>query len=184
MYRIGIDLGGTNIAAGIVDEKLNIIAKKSVPTLAGRGKDAIIDDIASLCRDICKEKGISFDEIYAIGVGVPGQTDSKRGFVWDTSNLPFSEVKLVDVLSEKLGFGNIKIDNDANAAALGEALAGSAKGSGSSVMITLGTGVGGGVILDGKILSGFNGVAGELGHMVIEVGGVPCNCGRRGCWEV
>lgn len=183
MYRIGIDLGGTNIAAGLVNESYEIIAKKSVPTLADRSSEAIVDDMAQLCRDLCLEAGVSLNEVESVGVASPGIADGETGVVEYSCNLPFRKLPLSDMLKERLGVKRVKIGNDANAAALGEAVAGAAKGSSVSVMITLGTGVGGGIIIDNKMYCGFNAAAGELGHIVIEAGGRPCNCGRRGCWE-
>lgn len=183
MYRIGIDLGGTNIAAGLVNEEYKIVAKLSTPTMTERGAEAIVDDIASLCKKICAENGIDISEIAAIGIASPGAIDSANGVVKYANNLPFSYLPITKMVSEKTGVADVRVENDANAAAWGEAVAGAAKGATHSVMITLGTGVGGGVIIDGKIYSGFNGIAGELGHIVIEHDGKPCSCGRRGCWE-
>ncbi|MBE6600312.1 MAG: ROK family protein [Ruminococcaceae bacterium] len=183
MYRIGIDLGGTNIAAGLVNEEYKIVAKLSTPTITERGAEAIVDDIASLCKKICVENGIDISEIAAIGIASPGAIDSANGVVKYANNLPFSYLPITKMVSEKTGVVDVRVENDANAAAWGEAVAGAAKGATHSVMITLGTGVGGGVIIDGKIYSGFNGIAGELGHIVIEHDGKHCSCGRRGCWE-
>ncbi len=183
MYRIGIDLGGTNIAAGIVNEEFKIIAKDSVPTEVSRGADAITADIAGLCRKITADNGISLSEIASIGIASPGIVDDESGEIIYTNNLPFRHYPILPILKEELGVKEMHIENDANAAAWGEAIAGAAKGSKSSVMITLGTGVGGGIIDDGKVLKGFNSAAGELGHIVIQVDGRPCSCGRCGCWE-
>ena len=183
MYRIGIDLGGTNIVAGIVDKEFKIVAKLSTPTKADRASDDIVKDIASLCKNVCLENGISFDDIEAIGVASPGAVNNKTGVVEYSCNLPFRSYPVVNELKKLTGKDDIYIDNDANAAAWGEAIAGAAKGSSHSIMITLGTGVGGGIIIDGRVESGFNGAGGELGHIVIEKGGRPCGCGRRGCWE-
>ncbi len=183
MYRIGIDLGGTNIAAGLVNEEYKIVAKLSTPTMAERGAEAIVDDIAALCKRICTENGIGISDITAIGIASPGAIDSSSGTVKYANNLPFSYLPITKMVSERTGVADVRVENDANAAAWGEAVAGAAKGATHSVMITLGTGVGGGVIIDGKIYSGFNGIAGELGHIVIEHDGKPCSCGRHGCWE-
>ncbi len=183
MYRIGIDLGGTNIAAGIVNEEFKIIAKDSVPTEAARGAVAITSDIAYLCRKLCRENGISLSEIASLGIASPGIVDDESGEIIYTNNLPFKHFPILPMLREELGIAEMHIENDANAAAWGEAIAGAAKGSKSSVMITLGTGVGGGIIDGGKVFKGFNSAAGELGHIVIQVDGRPCSCGRRGCWE-
>ena len=183
MYRIGIDLGGTNIAAGLVDENYEIVKKMSTPTLAEREASAIVDDMADLCKKLCEAEKIEISQIASIGVASPGLANCETGVIEYANNLPFRNLPLAAMLRERIGFENIKVANDANAAALGEATAGAAKGTSSSVMITLGTGVGGGIVLDGKLLSGFNFAAGELGHIVIEAGGRPCSCGRLGCWE-
>lgn len=183
MYRIGIDLGGTNIAAAIVNEEFKIVKKKSVPTGAERETKYIMDDMAELCRSVCSEAGISFGEIDAIGIASPGVANHTDGIIEYANNLPFRRFEICRELGERLGMDNIHVENDANAAAWGEAIAGAARGTRNSVMITLGTGVGGGVIIDGKVFSGFNYAGTELGHVVIEKGGRPCSCGRRGCWE-
>lgn len=184
MYRIGIDLGGTNIAVGLVDESYKIVRKSSVPTNAdNRTSHEIVAAMVALCREICEAQGIKLSDVAAIGVGTPGNADPANGVVEYASSLPFRHFELAKVLREQAGVSNVHVENDANAAAWGEAIAGAASGTKHSVMITLGTGVGGGVIVEGKILSGFNFAGGELGHIVIEKDGVPCGCGRRGCWE-
>ena len=183
MYKIGVDLGGTNIAAGIVDKDYNIIAKGSVPTKASRPAKEIIADMAELCKKLCADAKIKISEIESIGVASPGIVDNDSGKVLYANNIGFKDFPLASILRELTGVQNIKMANDANAAALGEAVAGAAKGTKHSVMITLGTGVGGGVIIDGKVFSGSNGAGPELGHIVIEHNGVPCSCGRCGCWE-
>ena len=184
MYRIGIDLGGTNIAAAVVGDDYKIIKKASVPTLASREAALIMDDMAKLCLDVCADAGISFDKIESIGIASPGIADNVAGVVEYSCNLPsFLKYPICRELGARLGFDNIHLANDANAAAWGEAVAGAAKGTKNSMMITLGTGVGGGVIINGKLLTGFNFAGAELGHIVIEEGGRPCGCGRRGCWE-
>ena len=184
MYRIGIDLGGTNIAAGIVNEKFEILAKDSTPTLARqRPNEAIVDDMAMLCKKLCQQLGITEADVAAVGVVTPGVVDDERGYVTVAENMGFKNFPLVPLLRERISVPNIYIENDANAAAWGEAIAGAAKGSRFSVMITLGTGVGGGIVADGKLFKSFNSAAGELGHIVIQEGGRPCSCGRRGCWE-
>ena len=183
MYRIGIDLGGTNIAAGIVNEKFEIVHKDSVPTLASRPGEEIVADMGALCKKIIADAGLTEGDIAAVGVVSPGVVDDKNGVVLLAENLGFKNFPLVPLLRQHLSIPDIFIENDANAAAWGEAIAGAAKGSRYSVMITLGTGVGGGIVADGKLYKSFNAAAGELGHTVIEVGGRPCTCGRRGCWE-
>lgn len=182
MYRIGIDLGGTNIAAGIVNETFHIIAKSSVPTNTAC-PEQIVSDIAQLCQKLCADNGIELSEIDSLGIASPGIVNDESGEAIYANNLPFDHFPILSMLKEQLPIKEMHIENDANAAAWGEAIAGAAKGSKSSVMITLGTGVGGGIIDGGKVFKGFNSAAGELGHIVIQVDGRPCSCGRRGCWE-
>ena len=183
MYRIGIDLGGTNIAAGLVNEKGEIVKKLSVPTNADRAAEEIAADIARLCHGLCEDGGISASDVLSVGIASPGIADDESGMVIYANNLPFRNFPIRKLVSE--GFYNkpVHIANDANAAALGEAAFGAANGTNNSIMITLGTGVGGGIIIDKKIYCGSNGAGGELGHIVIEYQGRPCSCGRRGCWE-
>jgi glucokinase len=183
MYYIGIDLGGTNIAIGIVNEEYKIISKGSVPTLADRPAEAIVDDMAKLCSQLVEDAGLTFDDIEYAGIASPGTCDSDKGIVLYANNLPFFRFPIADMLKSRIPVKNVYIENDANAAAKGEAVAGAAKGSNSSVFITLGTGVGGGVVIDGKVYSGFNYAGAELGHMVIVYNGKKCSCGRHGCWE-
>ena len=183
MYRIGIDLGGTNIAAGLVNEEMALVRKMSIPTGAERAGEEIVADMAKLCLDLCAAHGITMADITAIGIATPGVANLATGVVEYANNLHFVKFPLAALLGKALNFDNIKIANDANAAAWGEAVAGAAKGTTNSVMITLGTGVGGGIIIDNKIYTGFNCAGAELGHIVIEVDGVPCSCGRHGCWE-
>lgn len=183
MYYIGIDLGGTNIAVGIVNSDYEIIKKGSTPTMAERSADEITDDIAKLCRQLIDEAGLTVDQIEYAGIATPGTANTELGVVEYANNLPFRMYPIAAKLRERIPFRAVYIENDANAAAKGEAVAGAAKGSKYSVMITLGTGVGGGIILDGQVYSGFNFAGAELGHMVIVHNGAPCSCGRRGCWE-
>ena len=183
MYRIGIDLGGTNIAAGLVNENYEIIAKESTPTLVGRPSEEIVADIAMLCKKLCETAKITQNDVASVGIASPGIVDDETGEVVYANNLGLKHFPIIPLLREMLEIKEYHIENDANAAAWGEAIAGAAKGSKSSVMITLGTGVGGGIVADGKVFKGFNNAAGELGHIVIQVDGEPCTCGRRGCWE-
>lgn len=184
MYRIGIDLGGTNIAAAIVDGDYKIVKKGSVPTLAHREVGEIMDDMAALCVNICKEANIDISDIESVGIASPGVVNHESGYVEYSCNLPMRHFPICDELSKRLPIDiQVHAENDANAAAWGEAVAGAAKGTNSSIMITLGTGVGGGIIIDNKVFSGSNFAGGELGHVVIKVDGRPCNCGRCGCFE-
>ncbi|MCI8404100.1 MAG: ROK family protein [Clostridia bacterium] len=181
MY-IGIDLGGTNIAAGVVNEAGYIIYKSSVSTLAKRPIDEIVEDMANLCVDIVDDANCSIADIEAVGVGCPGTVDSKSGTVAYSCNLKMKNTKLRAMLEKKLG-KPVNLENDANAAALGEYTV-NGDNADSFVLITLGTGVGGGVIIDGKPYRGFNCAGGELGHIIINADGEEqCFCGNKGCWE-
>lgn len=183
MYYIGIDLGGTNIAVGIVDENYKIIAKGSVPTGAEREGKLVIKDMADLCAKLTAQAGLTVDDIEYAGIASPGTVNPVTGIIEYANNLNFKDFPIADILMSYFPVKKVLIENDANAAAKGEAVAGAAKGVKDAVMITLGTGVGGGIIIDGKIYSGFNFAGGELGHTVIEHNGRPCSCGRHGCWE-
>ena len=183
-YSIGVDLGGINIAAGIVDENGNIICKGSVPTGRLRPFEEIIKDMADLCKKLVADAGIAETDVQVIGIGFPGSVDTDTVRVLYANNLPdFHNVPMDEALKKYFPYVDVYIENDANAAAYGEMIAGAAKGESDVIMITLGTGVGGGMILNGKIYSGFNHSGGELGHMVITTDGVKCTCGRKGCWE-
>ena len=183
MYYLGIDLGGTNIAAGIVNDNYEIIKKKSTPTLANRDGKLIIKDMADLCRSLIDECGLTLDDIAYAGIATPGTANSDTGVVEYANNLPFRNFPIADLLKEYLGIEKVLIENDANAAAKAEAIAGAAKGAKYSVMITLGTGLGGGIVIDGQVYSGFKHAGAELGHIVLQKDGKQCSCGRRGCWE-
>ncbi len=184
MYTIGVDLGGTNIAVGLCDENLNIVEKASVPTNAEREGELIVKDMALLAKKLIEKNGLTLDDIEYAGIATPGSANVETGIVEYANNLHFLNFPIADLFKKYLPVKKVLIANDANAAALAEALVGAAKGTKSSVMITLGTGVGGGVILGGKIFAGGLNCAGtELGHTVIVAGGRQCSCGRRGCWE-
>lgn len=182
MYKLGIDLGGTNIVAGVVDDNYKIIATSKVKTNCPRPAEEIIDDMAKVALDAIAKAGHTVDDIDGFGVGSPGSIEAETGKVIYSNNLKFFDVPLGDMLEERVG-KKFYVDNDANAAAYGEFVAGAGKGTNNFVAITLGTGVGGGVIIDGKIFSGSNGAGAELGHTVIQMNGEPCSCGRNGCWE-
>lgn len=183
MYCIGIDLGGTTIKAGIVDETYQIVKADAVPTQASKGAEAMVKDMADLVSGLLSDTEIPMSEIAAIGLGVPGTANKETGMVEYANNLGFENEPLVPLL-QKYFDKPIYFDNDANAAAWGEYLAGCGRGHKSMVMVTLGTGVGGGVILDGELYEGCNYAAGEFGHFVIQCEGLPCNCGRHGCFEM
>ena len=182
MYTIGIDLGGTNIVAAVVDEKYNMIAKAKTPTAMPRSADEIFDDIAKVCKEAMAEANLTIADIESVGIGTPGTVNSD-GIIEFANNLGFVNVPAKKMLSERLGTDKVYVENDANCAALGEAYAGCGNGAKDFVAVTLGTGVGSGIIVDGKIVSGVNNAGGECGHMVIVVDGEECTCGRKGCWE-
>ena len=180
MY-IGIDLGGTNIAAGIVDEGGNIICKGSVPTLRERGNDAIVADMAKLSLKLIEESGLQVSDIKSVGIGCPGTIDNDNGVVVFSNNIVMEKYPLVEEFRKHLDLP-VNIENDANAAAYGEYIF-TARDKKSFVLITLGTGVGGGIIIDGKLWRGFNCAGAELGHTTIIMNGKPCTCGKCGCFE-
>ena len=182
-YYLGIDLGGTNIVAGVVDENYNIISTAKTSTNLPRTAQEIAEDMSKVALEAVKCANKSIDEIVWIGVGSPGSVDLENGIIEYANNLGFKNVPLRKYI-QKFIKKPIYIENDANAAAYGEFIAGAAKGAKSSVTVTLGTGVGGGIVIDGKIYSGFNFAGGELGHMVIDTNGPTCTCGRKGCFEV
>ncbi len=182
MYNIGIDLGGTNIKVGVVDENYNIVGKSNIKTNLPRPSEEIAESIVEGVRLACADAGISVSDVNSIGIGTPGVANRNTGVVLYSCNLGFNNFELGKVLGEKLGT-QIFVENDANAAAFGEVVNGAGKGYKNVVVVTLGTGVGGGIIIDGKIYTGFNFCGGELGHTVIEYNGRQCGCGRKGCFE-
>lgn len=181
MY-IGVDLGGTNIAVGLVDIEGNILAKSSRPTLADRPFEEIVKDMAQLCVEVTEAAGHTMDEIKGIGIGSPGAVDHAKGEIIYSNNIPWNHVPLRDEMQKYFDHIPVNIENDANAAAYGEYSV-NGKGSKTFVAITLGTGVGGGIVIDDKIYRGFNGIGGELGHFTLVHDGIKCTCGKLGCWE-
>lgn len=185
---IGVDLGGTNIAAGLLGEPDKhgtgkLLRKASVKTLPERGAEAVVADIAALCRRLLKDEGLPASALTHIGIGSPGSVIRETGTVFYASNLGFRQVPLRAMLGTYWPGVQVLLENDANAAALAEASVGGAKDRSSCVCVTLGTGVGGGIVLSGKLLTGFNGAAGEVGHHIVEANGHLCKCGMQGCWE-
>ncbi|MBR2596957.1 MAG: ROK family protein [Clostridiales bacterium] len=181
-YYCGIDLGGTNIKAGIVDGEGKLLNKVSIKTRAERAMEEIIHDMGQLAVDAIKDAGLEIKDIEAIGIGSPGTPDNDEGLLVYSSNLPFNKAPMRKLIREVVDLP-VYIDNDANCAAMAEAVAGAGKGAKDSVTITLGTGVGAGVIINGRIFSGFNQAGSEFGHTVLVSGGVQCGCGRKGCFE-
>ena len=177
MNYLGIDVGGTNLKGAVVTENGEVVREASRPTQAARGADIVADAIGELICELAAQ-----EELGGVGLGCPGIVDNGRGEIVYSCNLNWVKYPLREKLKQRTGYAP-ELVNDANAAALGEAIAGAAKGAHSAVILTLGTGVGGGVVMDGKLLTGYTGAASELGHMVIAADGERCSCGRRGCFE-
>ena len=179
---IGIDVGGTTAKAGVVDEEGKILAKSVCKTGKERAFEDIAADMAELCRRVVRESGHEMADIAAVGVGIPGEQDPRSGLVAFCNNLGWVNVPLMQRLREALGL-SVYVDNDANVAALAESAFGASRDVKSSILVTLGTGVGGGIVENRRVRTGAHGVGGEIGHMVVVVDGEKCNCGHRGCWE-
>ncbi len=181
-YYVGIDLGGTFIKGGIVDESGNILVEGKVPTESRLGGDKVVENISNLALDLVEKSGVARSAIVGLGMGVPGMIDGKAGNVIYSNNLDWKDFRIAKNVEKLTGFV-VKIANDANVAALGEVKFGAAKAYNDVIMLTLGTGVGGGIVVDGKLIEGNKGAGAELGHSVIEMDGEPCTCGRKGCLE-
>jgi len=182
MYYLGIDLGGTNIAAGVVDKNNQIIGRATAKTIVPCAPEEMCDQLAKVAFAALENAKVSIDDISWIGIGCPGTVNRATGIVEFANNLSFDNFELSKLLSAQMN-KKIIIENDANAAAYGEYMAGALHGATNGLAITLGTGIGSGIIIDGKIYSGTNFAAGEMGHTVIVYNGRQCSCGRRGCWE-
>lgn len=177
MTRLGMDIGGTTIKIGIVDENFAILEQTVIPTLADRPSEALVADMIAAARPLIEK--------YApvtLGVGSPGSIDSAAGVVLRAGNLPFRNVPLAQELEQALGIPT-SLENDANCALIAEAAAGVCHGCRDALIVTIGTGIGGAILIDGKIYHGHNNLAGELGHFVIQHGGRKCACGMNGCFE-
>ena len=181
-YYAGLDLGGTFVKGGIVDEEGKILVKDKIPTGRERPYTEIAADMARLVKDLAARADLAEGQLAGVGIGSPGLIDAENGVIVYSNNIRWENVPLCGAVREQLGVP-VCITNDANAAALGEHFCGAGKKFGSMVLITLGTGVGGGIILDGKLFEGNRSAGAEIGHMVIERGGWQCTCGRRGCFE-
>ena len=181
-YSVGIDLGGTKIAAGVVDENNRIVGRAKRPTAPTREFERIADDMAAAARDAVTDAGLQWSDMVFFGVGTPGFVDARKGRVAYASNLNWHQVELGQAMQKRLG-APVAVSNDANCAALGEVLAGAAKDRSSALLLTLGTGVGGGIILGRRIFSGSDGMGSELGHVRLIHGGERCSCGQSGCIE-
>lgn len=181
-YYIGIDVGGTFVKAGIVDESGNIIADGKIASECDKGGNKLAENAATLVMRLLEKSGISKDQIVGAGMGFPGFIDSKNGIVVYSNNVRLSDFPVVEIMQAKLGL-KVKVANDANVAALGEKMFGAGKEYNDMVMITLGTGVGAGIIIDGKLFEGNRSAGAEIGHMLLVHGGEQCTCGRKGCFE-
>lgn len=179
--RIGIDLGGTTVKAALCREDGTLLHKVNAPTRVGDA-DGLRADMKMLALSLCEKEGITPNEVTSIGIGVPGSFDKASCTLKFGTNLGMDNVCFAKAFLPEFGCA-VQLDNDANCAALGEATAGAARDTQNMIMITLGTGVGGGIVVSGKLYTGCNGIAGELGHIVIRQDGEPCNCGRKGCLE-
>lgn len=187
MFYIGVDLGGTNIVVGLVDENGHIVEKLQKPTYKARGIRRICDDIIRMCIQIIETYNLDDMNLIGIGIGAPGTIDRKKGCIVYSNNIAVKDFDIVNYIKKKLGnLGRkivIEVANDADCAALGEVKAGGAKGYESAIVITLGTGVGSGIVIDGKLFSGCQPGGAELGHQVIVYNGRQCTCGNKGCLE-
>ncbi len=182
-YCVGVDLGGTNIKAGLLDAEGKILHKSSVPTEVDRGRDRVIENILTAAEKSVSDSGISRDQVKGIGIGSPGPMSHRRGMIINPGNLPcMKDTPLRDIVKEKTDIPTT-LENDANAAAWGEFWAGAGRDVSDMVMFTLGTGVGGGIITDNKLLRGYYENGAELGHVLVHPAGRPCSCGQKGCVE-
>lgn len=182
MYYLGIDLGGTNIAAGVIDDSFAIIARANRKTKVPYKPLELIEDLAQTALEAIQNAGLSLNDVKWVGVGCPGTVNGQTGVVEYANNLYLENFPLKGLLANRLQ-KDVAVENDANAAAFGEYKAGALRGAQNALAITLGTGVGSGIIINGAIYSGSNFAGGEIGHTVIEYNGRLCTCGRRGCWE-
>ena len=182
MYYIGVDVGGMSIKGGLVTESGDIVARHTVETQRYSEEYGIAEDIRKVVDGVLAEGKVGTSDILGIGIGQPGSVDSERGIIRYANNIPLERVPVVAQL-KKFYDVPVYINNDANCAALGEYVFGAGKGYRDIVFVTLGTGVGSGIIIGGKLFEGRECAGAEAGHMVIVCGGERCNCGRRGCWE-
>ena len=182
MVYIGIDVGGTGIKIGVVDEQGQLIHQGETPTLVGRPSQEIIADMGRCALKVLEEANLTVDDVHSVGIGIPGIADAKTGNVIFCTNMGWKDVPLRSELQKYIN-KPVFIDNDATVAGFAESVAGVSKGTSSSVFLTLGTGVGGGIVINGRPWSGFHGVGSEIGHIPMDIGGVPCTCGNEGCLE-
>jgi glucokinase len=182
-YCVGVDLGGTNIKAGLLDADARVLCSFSVPTEVDKGNEVVVNNIVQAAERAIKEGGVARDQVIGIGIGSPGPLSHRQGVIINPGNLQsLKNTPIREIVTKRTGI-RCTLENDANAAAWGEYWAGAGKGVTDLVMFTLGTGVGGGVIVDGRMLRGFFENGAELGHMLVNPGGRQCSCGQLGCLE-
>ncbi|HEU4976562.1 MAG TPA: ROK family protein [Baekduia sp.] len=177
---IGVDLGGTKLLAGVVDERLDVHHRAFRRSCEGRDSDALLRSIVDAVEEARQAAG---GEVLAVGFGIPSLVDHRRGFAAHTVHLPLRDVAFRDLMAERLGLP-VVVDNDANAALVAEHRRGAARGAGTAALLTLGTGIGGAIVADGRLVHGAHGGAGEWGHMVVDIDGPACTCGNVGCLEM
>ncbi|MGF7049432.1 glucokinase [Paenibacillus sp. DS2015] len=184
LIYVGVDLGGTAIKVGICDQEGRLLHTYEGPTETDKGVDVVIDNIEKYVRHIIEQSPYTWDQLVGVGAGVAGFTNVKEGVIILAPNIGFRDVPIREILEERF-VKPVKIDNDANVAALGEAWSGAGRGIDNCVCYTLGTGVGGGIIINGKIYQGFSGLAGEIGHIAVvpDLEAIQCGCGKKGCVE-
>ena len=182
MIRIGVDVGGTGIQIGIVNKEYKIIRESSIPTRTALPFEEQLRQIAECIVKTVKEAGFSVNDIESVGIGIPGIASAKTGEIIKCTNMGWFHMPFRKVFSRYLD-KPVHIDNDANVAALAESVAGVSAGTSSSVFITIGTGIGSGIIINGRIWNGAHHIGAELGHVTFDLGGVPCTCGNKGCLE-
>jgi glucokinase len=178
----GVDIGGTNVKTAVVSDTGDILYKHSFETLAERGMEDLCRRLKETLVQGLDTIGRSYDEVAGVGVGLPGFLDIENGVIIDLVNLGWSNIPFIPIAEDVLGL-KVVMENDANVAALGESWTGAGRGAKSVVCVTVGTGVGGGIVINQRLYRGVNGLAGEIGHLVVDRDGYPCNCGRRGCLE-
>jgi len=179
-YVVGIDVGGTHIACILANEKGEILQETTRRFENRENRKVQISQLIEIVNDLLKKSGISFHQILGVGIGTPGTLDKKREVVLFAANLGWENIPLVKILKEKLRT-KVYLENDANTAALGEWWLGAGRGVNNLILLTLGTGIGGGIIINGEVFHGSWNTAGEVGHMIIQEGGLPCGCGNKGC---
>lgn len=181
-YRIGVDVGGTAIKAGVIDENNNIVSKLSAPTDNSKSFEEVIKNIADYSKDVVKKAGFTLDDFPCVGIGMPSFINPNTGLLVFSNNMGWRNVPIISELKKHISIP-IYVGNDANCAVIGETIAGAAKGKDNVLMLTLGTGVGGGIIINGKLFDGGDGMGAELGHMGLILDGELCTCGMKGCIE-